>query len=99
MAYSNRGNAQNNLGRHEEAIADLDEAIRLNPDFAMAYYNRGRANTSLNHMDKARRDFEAAIALAREAGDEALAGAAGHSLKELPGEQAPGQHRDECASG
>ena len=88
-AYNNRGNAKSDLGRHEEAIADLDEAIRLKPDFTMAYYNRGRANISLNRLDKARRDFETAIALAREAGDEALAGVAGRALKELPGEQAP----------
>ena len=32
-AYNNRGVAKNNLGRHEEALADYDAAIRLTPDY------------------------------------------------------------------
>ena len=41
-AYNNRGAAKAALGRHDDAIADYDEAIRLKPDHAEAYYNRGR---------------------------------------------------------
>lgn len=42
-AYLNRGNAKFELGRHEEAIKDYDEAIRLDPKYADACSNRGAA--------------------------------------------------------
>ena len=51
MAYSNRGNAKNNMGDHEGAIADLDRALKMNPGFAEAYNNRG--NTKVNMGDNA----------------------------------------------
>ena len=35
------------LGRRDDAIADYDEAIRLNPDDALAYYNRGNSKDTL----------------------------------------------------
>jgi len=46
------------------SIAELTEAIRLNPNFALAYYNR--ANTYLDHKnqyDRAIADYSAAIRL------------------------------------
>ena len=86
---TNRGIAKNDLGRHDEAIADYDEAIRLKPDYAEAYNNRGKANISLNRADEAHRDFETAITLTRNAGDEPLANHAERALKELLDEQAP----------
>jgi tetratricopeptide (TPR) repeat protein len=37
MDYNNRGEAYGELGQHERAIEDLDEAIRLDPQDADAY--------------------------------------------------------------
>ena len=62
-AYNNRGVAKNNLGRHEEAIADYDEAIRLNPDYDYAYNNRGVAKKNLGRHEEAITDYDEAIRL------------------------------------
>jgi len=55
---------QRGPGRHEEAIADLDEAIRLAPDHAEAWLNRGLAKGSLGQYEEAIADFDEAIRLA-----------------------------------
>ena len=36
IAYYNRGLAKNNIGQHRDAIADFNEAIRLEPENAPA---------------------------------------------------------------
>ena len=43
IAYYERGNAYANLGDLARAIADYDEALRLDPELAGAYNNRGLA--------------------------------------------------------
>ena len=49
--------------RHEEAIADCDEAIHLQPDYPMAYNNRGNAKSALGRHDDAIADYNLAIRL------------------------------------
>ena len=71
-AYYNRGYAKSELERHEEAIADYDEAIRLNPDYAIAYYNRGDQRSKFEDSNKAKRDFQTALQLAEKTGNDNL---------------------------
>ena len=62
-AYGNRGVAKNNLGLHEAAIADYDEAIRLQSDNAETYANRGNAKALLGQLEAAIVDYDEAIRL------------------------------------
>ena len=65
-AYFNRGCAYGNLGEYPKAIADYDDAIRLNPDFATAYYNRGVAYDELGEKQEAEANFSKAKELGYE---------------------------------
>lgn len=56
------GFVQTKLGKHEAAIADHDEALRLNPDLAIAYHNRGLAKLMLG-KEHAVEDFDQTIRL------------------------------------
>ena len=40
--------------QYDSAVADYDEAIRLNPDLAEAYFNRGNTKIALGLKDAAR---------------------------------------------
>jgi tetratricopeptide (TPR) repeat protein len=51
------------MGRAEEALRDLNEAIRLNPKLASAYQNRGAAYNCLQQYEKAAQDLEKAVKL------------------------------------
>ena len=51
------------MGKHDNAIADYGEAIRLEPDYAAAYYNRGNAKYALGRYDDAIADHDEAIRL------------------------------------
>ena len=50
-----------NEDRLEEAIAEYDEAIRLNPDYAFAYIDRGVAYHNLGQDERATQDYDEAI--------------------------------------
>jgi tetratricopeptide (TPR) repeat protein len=61
VAYINRGNAYARKGQHDLAIADFDQAVRLNPNDAGLYYNRGRAYAKKGLADSAISDYDHAI--------------------------------------
>jgi tetratricopeptide (TPR) repeat protein len=49
--------------RHDRAIADFNEAIRLDPNTAPAYRNRGDAYRNKGDKDRAIHDYNQAIGL------------------------------------
>src|SRR5262252_8981565 len=68
---ANRANAHVRRGvvyltRHDfdRAIADFEQAVRLDPKMADAYGNRGMAYRNKGELDQAVRDFDEAIRLA-----------------------------------
>lgn len=61
--YYTRGLACLKLRKMKEAIADFNEAIRLNPKMASAYVNRGLAYSSEKVYDKAIADYTAGLAV------------------------------------
>jgi tetratricopeptide (TPR) repeat protein len=50
-------------GKYQDAVADFDRSISLNPKDNTAYVERGQAYMSLNQLDKALVDFDQALAL------------------------------------
>ena len=63
VALNNRGNAYQNKGDYALAIADYDQAIKLNSDSALIYSNRGRAYQHRGDYERAIQDYEQAIRL------------------------------------
>ena len=65
ITYYNRGNAKYAQGRYEAAIADYNQTISLQPDYASAYYNRGLAKYAQGRWRHraAISDFDEAIRL------------------------------------
>jgi lipoprotein NlpI/predicted aspartyl protease len=63
FTYNNRGNAWGIKGQYDKAIADFDEAIRLNPQDAPTYGNRGHAWSRKGDYDRAIADYGEAIRL------------------------------------
>ena len=59
--YSNRAAAYHEQGDIDRAIADLNEAIRLDPKLAMALNNRGAAYNERGDNDRAIADYNEAI--------------------------------------
>src|SRR5262245_22952130 len=61
--YLARGERWLRGGDFDRAIADFDQAIRLQPDSALAYHHRGNAWSGKGELDRALADYEAAIRL------------------------------------
>jgi len=63
FAYTNRGNAYDDKGEVDRAIADYTKAIALDPNYAFAYNNRGLTYEKKGEIDRAIADYTKAIAL------------------------------------
>lgn len=63
LAYLKRGNAYGATGKLGLAIADFDQAIRLNVKFFEAYANRGLTYAKQQRYERAIRDYNQAIKL------------------------------------
>ena len=59
--YSNRAYAYVKLGKYHLGIADLYEALRLNPGDAVNYNNRGLAYYKLDEYRRAIEDYDQAL--------------------------------------
>jgi protein O-GlcNAc transferase len=81
MAYFDRGNALQDLGRYEAAIASYDQLLYLKPNSAGALVNRSNALRALRQLDRALEDVDAALSL-RPAFAEAL-NSRGNLLRDL----------------
>lgn len=62
------GQSKKALSSVEEAIANLDAAIRINPEDAESYLNRGLARKVLRQLALAKDDLRYALSLAQEQG-------------------------------
>ncbi len=60
-AYNNRGWSYSQKDDHDRAIADYDEAIRLDPNFALAFVNCGWSYERKRQYDRALADYNEAI--------------------------------------
>ena len=60
-AHYNRGISYARKGQYDRAIADYDQAIKINPRDAMVYYNRGLAYHNKGQYDRAIADYTKAI--------------------------------------
>ena len=62
-AFYNRATAHRIQGWYDRAIQDYDEAIRLDPEYALAYNDRGTAYSRKAQPRRAIQDYDKAIRL------------------------------------
>jgi len=62
--YNDRGVAHWRERRYEQALADFEKSIALNPDYAPVYNNRGNVLMQMGRIEDAIKDFTRAIELA-----------------------------------
>jgi tetratricopeptide (TPR) repeat protein len=55
------------VGKHDEALADCNQALTLNPKSAIAYINRGTTYAEQECIDKALQDYNKALSLDKNA--------------------------------
>ena len=61
LAFYNRGLAYWDQSEFDKALADYEQAIRINPGYAPTYYNRGLAYFEQRDYDRAIADLNQAI--------------------------------------
>jgi Tfp pilus assembly protein PilF len=59
-AHKHRGTAHYHQSEWDHAIADLNEAIRLDPHYAQAYRVRSEVYSAMGQDEEARRDSDQA---------------------------------------
>lgn len=62
-SYQNRGQVYSQIKQLDLAIADYDQAIRIDPNHVVAFYNRGVAYGKLKQLDRAIADYDQVIRL------------------------------------
>ncbi|MBI2901544.1 MAG: tetratricopeptide repeat protein [Planctomycetes bacterium] len=62
-ALMQRGTIYQRMNQHDKAIADFDDALRLEPDNAQAHFARGVSLMALKRKDEALASWEKAVAL------------------------------------
>lgn len=63
-----RGYTYSKLQRYDNALADFDQSIKLDPEFCVAYINRAEVFANLKRFDEALNDLNRAIGLDPELG-------------------------------
>ncbi|MBF2028226.1 MAG: tetratricopeptide repeat protein [Oscillatoriales cyanobacterium C42_A2020_001] len=63
VEWTNRGNQLYRLGRFEEALTALNQAIKLNPDLHAAWYERGNVLFALKRPTEALESYDRTILL------------------------------------
>lgn len=61
LLYEMRGEIFSELKKHDQAISDYNQAIKINPQFPQAYYNRGLAYSQKGNIELAIIDYTQAI--------------------------------------
>ena len=69
-AHLNRGIAFSRLTEYQEALADFDRALELNPGLTKAYRGRGEAHAGLDNYEAAIADYD--LALDRDSSSETV---------------------------
>jgi tetratricopeptide (TPR) repeat protein len=69
MPYYNRGKARTELQNFQGAIADYNQAIKLDPNLPEAYGNRGFLRARLGNKQKGLEDLQQAAKLFLDSGN------------------------------
>ncbi len=87
-AYHVQGRFKYEAGHYQEAIADFDKAVQLNPETLYTYYKRGDAKAALGKHEAAIADFDKAIQLNPEFFAAEASYARKHAVKALKEKEA-----------